>query len=276
MSDFYYRANQPLARAILETVVYFDLFSYPLTTFEIWRNLRLKQKIAYFAVLRELADNHELASRLDFKNGVWFLKATVENIAYERNQRYLFSKYKIDQARSFAKSIGWIPGLRAIYACNTLGFMGAKESSDIDFFIVVMRGRIWTVRFFAVLLAKLFFKRPQGKDNKDTICLSFFATHDARLSSVALPPEDVYYEYWLRNLLPILLRLKVQKRGKLGDLLERILKSVQLRILPASLKALANQEAGVVISDEFLKFHANDRRAHFRQEFSRRFAQVAG
>ncbi len=268
--------SQPLPKAILETVVYFDLFSYPLTTFEIWRNLRLKQKISYFAVLHELTNNPELASRLYFKDGVWFLKAMIEDRVYERNQRYRFSKYKIDRARSFVKSIGWIPGLRAIYACNTLGFMGAKERSDIDLFIVVTRGRIWTVRFLAVLLAKLFFKRPHGKDNKDTICLSFFAAHEARLSSVALPAEDVYYEYWLRNLLPILLRVKVQKRGKLGDLLERILKDVQLRIMPTALKTLANQGTSVVVSDEFLKFHSNDRRAHFRQEFSRRFAQVVG
>lgn len=264
-----------LETAILQTVVYFDLFSYPLTTFEIWRNLQLKTR--YAEVLNDLETNPELKSRLEFKQGRWLLKGAIESRIRIRNQRYRISKHKVDSADKFIRAVRWLPGLREIYLCNTLGFLGARLNSDIDFFIVTSRGRIWTVRFFTVLLAKMFFKRPSETGAKNAICLSFFTVTGANLRSLSLPGQDIYYEYWLRNLL---LRYAKKSGGnsksRLGNFAEKILRRLQLRIMPKHFKVLAAKGTGVVLTDEFLKFHDNDRREYFRKEFNRRFAQVAG
>lgn len=262
-----------LERAILEVIVYFDIFSRPLTTFEIWKNLRIS--VAYGEVVEALETSAWLKERLMCKDGMWALhKAKL--CAGERAVQYRISKYKLDIAQRFARLARFIPGVRGIYACNTLGFLSSRSESDIDLFVVTRRGRIWTVRFFAVLFAKLFFRRPHGNHTKDAICLSFLAVENADMRKVALEGGDPYYEYWMKNLLPLSEKSQKSQRGQKGQRMEKVLRWVQLKIMPAHLKAMANKGTSVVINEEFLKFHDHDRREYYREEFTRRFAAVAG
>jgi hypothetical protein len=50
--------------------------------------------------------------------------------------------------------------------------------------------------------------------------------------------------------------------------LEPQFKELQLRWLPAQLKNLMNQDSRVVINDQIIKLHANDRREEYRNKFS--------
>lgn len=276
-----------LEAAILRTIVYFDIFSYPLTTLEVWRNLGTGAQ--YGDVVHALRESEWLTERLGHQNGVWHLKERGES-GGERSVRYRISKHKIDRASRFARFARLIPGVREIYACNSLGFLGSRSESDIDFFIAARPGRIWSVRFFSVLLVKMLGGRPSSKHTKDGLCLSFFAVQGADMRKAALPGGDVYFEHWLKNLVPLHVKNKhhpwplpsFPRRGlrgglgKIGDVFEETLRSVQLRLMPAHLKEMAGKGTSVILSDEFLKFHDHDRREYFRGEFSRRFAQVAG
>lgn len=230
---------------------------------------------SYEEVAEALETSAWLKERLVCKDGMWS-RYRAKLCIGERAARYRASKYKLDIAQRFARLARFIPGARGIYACNTLGFLGSQSESDIDLFMVVQRGRIWTVRFFAVLLAKLFFRRPHGNHTKDAICLSFFAVEDADMRKVALSDGDAYYEFWLKNLLPLFERSQKGQRRQRGPRMERVLRWVQLWIMPAHFKAMANKGTSVVINDEFLKFHDHDRRAYYREEFARRFTAVAG
>jgi len=118
--------------------------------------------------------------------------------------------------------------------------------------------------------------------------------------------EDIYFIYWLAGLTPIFdnggvyekfisanLWLKEylpnwqpvnslnQRRVKpvlsefyhdLASLfiggLEPQFKELQLKWLPAQLKNLMNQDSRVVINDQIIKLHANDRREEYRNKFS--------
>lgn len=256
-----------LSRAILEVLVYFDLFAYPLTTLEVWKNLRVKA--SFQEVDQALVGNVWLKDRLEFNQGTWGLRGRTG----ERAERYRASKYKLDCAKRYVWWLRKVSAVFSVYACNTLGYLGSRPQSDIDLFIIARRGRIWTARFFAVLFAKLLFGRPHGTHRKDTICLSFFAAQGADLRKVALPGEDVYYQYWLKNLL--LLFEQRQKKLSFGRLVEDILRRLQLRVLPAQLKVMMNRSTAVVVNDEFLKFHDHDRREYYRQQFRARFAAVS-
>lgn len=275
--------------AILETLVYYDLFSYPLTILEIWNKLQ-NQSASYGEVYRVLHKSTWLKERMGCQNGVWFLKASLRDegssLSDERARRYRVSKQKINRARRFAHFARFIPWIHQIYACNSLGFLHASPESDIDLFVVTQRRRIWSTRFFSVILAKLFFGRPSQVHKKDGICLSFFAASGANLQKLALSGGDIYYEYWLKNLLPLTphpIRSRSDRPLPKGegrvrvveDVLEKLLRWVQLKMLPAHLKKMAGQGTSVVINDEILKFHDHDRRDYYRKEFAKRLAAVA-
>ncbi|MDO8505479.1 MAG: hypothetical protein Q7S48_02805 [bacterium] len=262
-----------LDRAILEAIVYFDLFSYPLTTVEVWHNLSIK--VPYREVHKVLAQSPYLKTKVQCRQGMWYLRGRDECI-FERQKRYRISKHKIDIARKFVRLASRIPWIQEISACNSLGFLHARGESDIDLFIVARRGRIWSARFFSVLLAKLF-GRPSLANMKDSLCLSFFATAGAHMKKLALTGEDVYFRNWLTHLLPLYRRKDIsRKNGSVGNMFEKIVRALQMNIMPAHLKTMANKGTGVVISEEFLKFHDHDRREYFRKEYERKLAAVAG
>ncbi|MBU4511993.1 hypothetical protein KKD19_01970 [Patescibacteria group bacterium] len=51
---------------------------------------------------------------------------------------------------------------------------------------------------------------------------------------------------------------------------ERFYRWLQMRIMPRRLKDLANKNTDVIVNDRMLKFHDNDRRGYYRDEFKRR------
>lgn len=265
-----------LESAILQVIVYFDLFFYPLTALEIWKNLR--EKVGYGEVVAVLQGGY-LRQRVTTREGVWFLLGQTQNMG-ERHRRYRTAKRKINRAGKFARFARRVPGVRAIYACNSLGFLQAQPESDIDLFVTVRRGQLWTARFFLVLLARMF-GRPRPGRTRDGICLSFFAVENANMNKVALSGDDVYYAYWQKQLLPLTPHPALSRRERdwgewIERVVERVLRWMQLKILPAHLKSMANKGVGVVINDEFLKFHDHDKREYFRKEWARRVAAISG
>lgn len=265
-------SDQKLQRAILEVIVYFDLFSYPLTSLEIWQNL--EHKASYLDVHEALLKGDWLRARIGMDAGMWHLRER-ESTIITRQLNYRASKYKIDKIRRFVRIARLIPWIHRIFACNSLGFLHARPESDIDLFIVVRRGRIWCARFFAVLLAKLF-GRPKTAHTKDALCLSFFAVEGANMKKVALGKDDVYFRHWLTHLLPLYERSEVKRaRWSMGSFVERMLRGLQLKIMPAHLRAAANKGTGVVITEEFLKFHDHDRREYFKKEYEQRVAAAS-
>ena len=141
-----------------------------------------------------------------------------------------------------------------------------------------------------------------GKEGiSDPVCLSFFVTDDALdLSGFMLPEDDPYFRYWFLSLLPLTddgvlkslwdQNVKIRQRHPLArqwmpldgdDLLktakpaqqpvrswlEDTLKKTQQNKFPASIKSIANQDTRVVISEQCLKFHVDDKREKYRSDY---------
>ncbi len=305
-------SSSSLELKILEALVYFDIFSYPLTRLEIWQNLKIRA--AYSEVCEALEKSEWLRKRIVSQDGVWYLKKKTGNPVQERENRYRVSAVKLKKALRFARVIGFLPWIEAVYACNSLGFFHAKPESDIDLFIVTRPGRIWTSRFFAVLIAELIGFRPKDNRAKDGLCLSFFVTSQTRMRTVALGDNDTHYFYWMTKFLPLSVYAHAHERfwdvnqsvyalfpqmdmmrpaityhrglnssvarvshvRWFGNFIERAVRALQLRIMPAYLKDAVGKGTGVVINDEFLKFHDHDRREQFRQQYEQKLATVVG
>lgn len=304
--------DEKLRQSISRTLAYFDVFGYPLTKEELWRyllrmtdNTDLRITYADFVLQLDGVLN---------KDGFYFLPGREENVeTRQRAVKWFEEKMKI--AKRAVKKIRWVPFLRAVFICNTMAGPGLKEESDIDIFIITRRGRIWLVRFLATFVLKFFRLRTFKNKTKDRVCLSFFVTDDnLNLSKIALD-EDVYLMYWLAQLIPVYdpdnLHVSVQRAnqwvekylpnafvpyelserlrvdngriskfvknllekiwgGKYGDLMEKQAGEAQkIRI------KMNYASAGIIVSEQMLKFHENDRRSEYRQRWLKKIDQTS-
>ncbi len=287
-----------LEKSILATIAYFDVFDYPMTVAEIWKWLYKEETPGDLLTLGEIwktLDNNQLIKSLvGTKRGFYFLKNR-EELVETRQARYVLAEKKMKRAKRVAGFLKFIPGIKMIAVCNSLAWTNAREKSDIDFFIVTSRSKIWTARFWAAGFSQLLGLRPSKNNTRDKICLSFFVDEEAlNLETLALGRPDIYLIYWIaqlwplydrggvyqkfwqaniwiKNFLPNVFSRKaeiraeeIQSSGKTG-FGERFFRWLQMKLLPKDLKEAANRDSRVVVTDRILKFHANDRREEYKR-----------
>jgi len=188
-----------LHKNILATVIFFDFFDYPLTVFEIWKNLLSmksndfnkgendNKKISILDILNELEKNNDLRNKIGTKNGFYFLKGK-ENLPEKRIIRGKISENYFKIARKAVKILRFCPFLRGIFITGGLAMKNATSKSDIDFLVVLKRGHIFTGRFFVTLITQLFGIRRHGKKIKKRICLNYFITD----KSLKISQENIF------------------------------------------------------------------------------------
>lgn len=199
-----------LSEAVLKTVVYFDIFDYPLTSVEIWRFL-YQESAPLSEVIAALENDEQLKTVLETKNGFYFLKGR-EGIAQMRIERQQQAMKKWQIAQKAVRLLRFAPFVQFIAICNDLAYQNAPAKSDIDFFICLRKGRIWTGRFLITALLYLARLWRHGRKITNRICLSFFITDEAlNLASLLKQPEDPYFAFWLATFWPIFDRGLLQK-----------------------------------------------------------------
>jgi len=295
----------PLEQAVFRTVAWFSLFSYPLTTFEVWKWLLLPDRPYDLAeVYRILDESPWLETKLQREKGFFALLGTqsISGQIKVRQDRFL------DAVRKFAslrRAVTWFqlfPGVRAVAAVNTMAWWHTTRESDIDLYIITRPGMIWSSRLLLVTPFKLLGKRPHidsGAENP--FCFSFFNTVDnLGLESLKIK-RDYYLSFWSKSLVPVLDKDKCfdthvlenrwvnttlphakpraihhhHKPRAFGSapiqpkFIEPLARVVQRKKFPSNIREIANKDTRVVINDQMLKLYPIDRRETFRDEFEK-------
>ncbi len=296
---------QELEKNILKTLVWFDVFSFPLVAGEVLfylmnvnfldKNFTDEQKGIMNYELRTKKSLDELVNKkkIEQKDEFYFLTGR-EEIVEIRKQRKEISLKKIKKVKKLVKFLKFVPWIKAIFLCNSVGYLNAKENSDIDLFIITKPNRIWSARWWSVGWLKLFNLRPNAKNKKDKFCLSYFVTEDnLNLEQTKISEFDVSLIYWLTSFQPLyfendlwnkfvktnewvkkyLPNCELCESRVLGSanntnilknnfsLQEKILKKIQLWYLPKELKNASQENNNkVIINDKMLKFHLSDKR----------------
>lgn len=303
--------KEQIKKAIVEAIVFFDLFGVSLTAWEIWQSLRIRIS---FSELLDVLEN-DLPGNINKENNLYFLNARQGLIDNRREQFDLIEK-KSRIARKASRILRLVNGIRMVAVCNNFYY---KKDSDVDVFIIVRDGRIWTSRLLATLLIHLSGLRRYGKNIKDRICLSFYMSDkDLDFKRISLDGGDPYMEYWLKYLRPIynddiykkLIKDNYHLRERfpniikqnpttrelttddifskiikklnslwfdsfMGDIIEKILKNIQLRKMSGNTESLAHIGDGrVIISDQVLKFHENDRRQEIKDSLNKKLQEL--
>ncbi len=291
--------------ALLRTFAYFDIFEYPLTAFEVWKYLELPGGSATVdEVQTELVSTGE-EGILKCTNGFWTLAGREASVAL-RHERYQIALRKFARARRVASFLGKLPWIRMVAVCNTLSINHARDESDIDFFIVTAPGALWKARFAAVLPFALLGLRPNGGRTRDPLCFSFFASEAALdFRGLALAPRDPYLTRWIASMVPLYdpdgliealwdanpwvmetlpharpsfvsgeRRIRGVESGEIGEsrpsVWESLARGVQMIHFPTSISRIMNLDHRVLVTDDLLKFHENDRRHEYREAYDAR------
>jgi len=182
-----------ITKNILNTIIYYDLLDFPLTSFEVWKYLTVdsvdgseKDKCSLGDVVEAL-ENKDLGKHIEEFRGFYFLRGRKSLVEQRiQNDKNSIAKFKIAE-----RAVWWlrfIPFVRMIAVTGTLAMKNSEKDSDIDFLVVLEKGRIFTGRLLVTLVVHLLGKRRYGKKIKNRICLNYFIT----TGSLEIKRQDLF------------------------------------------------------------------------------------
>jgi len=297
---FKYELNNQdkINETIIQVVVFFDLFDFPVTAYELWQYL--DKKVSLQDILCVLESRSEIES----KNGLYFLAGRGEILKIRQaRHNYYWRKYKI--AQRFVGYFSFLPFIKVIALANSIGQFNLRDGSDIDFFIITSVRRIWLTRLFCAGIAKILNSRPTPKNKKDKICLSFYISEgNLNLDNLQIVDGDPYFFFWLRSLVLLYNKDKVYEKflvanrlsfsevfGQLADnmpvteqkivapsqmlnFFEQEARKIQLIVMSPALKKAMNNSIGVVINDNIIKLYLQDKRLEYAEKYANRIRQI--
>ena len=140
-----------LRQAILQTLVYADLFDYPLTPNEVVRYLGMPADAA--TIFEEL--DKSTASGVVVRHNGYVALSGRDSLFDLRTHREQVAKAMWPAARRYANWLAHVPFVRMVAITGTLAVNNVETRDDIDVFIVTSPGRLWLCRALVILLVRL-------------------------------------------------------------------------------------------------------------------------
>lgn len=192
-----------LEKSILKTIIFFDVLDLALTLVEIHQNLIHSDagntaKYSLYDVIKILDESAALKEKTLFKNGFYFLKGREDLLLLRvKRSKWQIAKYRaVKKARKF---FAILPFIDLVLTSGSLALGNIKEDSDVDVLVIARAGRIWTSRFFTIILFDLLrFRRVASSRNK--ICFYGFQTKN----QLTLPC-NLYHAILFNSMRPVYL-----------------------------------------------------------------------
>jgi len=141
-----------VARNIIRTVLYYDIFDYPLKEEELFQNVSEEMDLLEFrGELNEL-----IAQGLLGESDGFISNFRGEDLIERRiagNQR---AQNMLKRAHRISQFIGQFPFVRAVCLSGSISKNYMDEGTDIDYFVITKPGRLWLARTLLVGFKKVF------------------------------------------------------------------------------------------------------------------------
>lgn len=137
--------------AVLRTLLYFDVFQYPLTLEEIhtYHSTKMVEAEALLPILEQLVQTgfiHRFHSFYTVHNNAALIR--------KRLDRNNLAAVYLKKAVRMTARISRFPFVQMVALSGSLSKNAADPESDIDYFIITRPGRVWVTRFLLTLYKK--------------------------------------------------------------------------------------------------------------------------
>lgn len=177
--------------AILKTIKYADIFSYPLTHTEIYRYL-----VATPATIQQVQTaliDLQKQGHISIVNGYVCLSGHEAHIQ-TRQKRAIKSAQLWQSAYRYARRFHRLPFVRMVAVTGSLAMNNVDERADIDYLIVTRVGRLWLCRLLIILLVKW----ASWRDHI-TLCPNFIVSENA----LKFAPQNLFVARELAQMIPL-------------------------------------------------------------------------
>lgn len=290
------RSRTDLGTSILRTLIYADLFHFPMTLGELHRGLigvRADRK-----TMEEcLREDPRLMERTARSGGLHYLKGR-EGLLERRRFQEAETDRLITWNLALLRVLSRIPFLRMIAFSGGTSHKNSPACHDLDLYLVTAPGRTWTVHALFVLISRLFRRRRVTCANYivDTAHLRLPGGADLFKGHEILSIKPLTGERWARALveanawaLELYPNAPMPRREELWA--ERrwerwIQRGIEKALWPVWVlferaarrlfgqrirrQAQLSSEADVLLGEGILKLHIRDRRAPVVERFRRR------
>lgn len=187
------RTLSPLETAVWRTIVYADVFDYPLTLADI--HFFLEGVAAPPAALEKVLTNGRLLpDHLVYRPPYYTLPGR-EDIRQIRQRREALSQALWPAAVRYGQLIASLPFVRLVAVTGSLAVNNVDErlGADIDYLIVTQNGRVWLSRAFIITIVRLAARRGY------TLCPNYILAETA----LTFPDQNLYTAHELLQMTPL-------------------------------------------------------------------------
>lgn len=186
----------------LRSLLYHDVFDYPLTAGEIVK----------WTVGSGVEIDIKQEKRIEEKNGLYYLKGK-EGVVYKRLLKKRISARKIQIAKKAADMLSIVPSIKMVAITGSLAMENASDDSDIDLLLVTSKDTLWTTRLSVLVMLKLLgipIRRFGDKNQKDKLCMNIWL--DEKALSWSSRDRNVYTAHEIAQIKPLISKNKMYEK----------------------------------------------------------------
>jgi predicted nucleotidyltransferase len=177
--------------SILRVLAYFDIFFYPLKKEEIFQFMDSSPDFEAFGyLLGQLVEEQKVYQH----HGLYSLNDN-PLLVHRRRQGSIRAARLLTKAQSVGKFLYQFPFVRGIAVSGSLSKDFADQHSDIDFFIITKRNRMWIARSLMQVYTKVSMLVGRGH----LCCMNYYIDEEA----LELCDQNIFTAIELKTLLPV-------------------------------------------------------------------------
>ena len=179
-----------LREGIIQTLIYFDLFKYPL-------NL---EEILNYAPIASI-DKDDLISQLElmkgsgeiYSDGLFYSIRPLSGLTARRIKGNKVAEETMPKAYRMSRKIAGFPFVRSVMLSGSISKGYLADDGDVDFFVLTEPGRLWLARTFLMLYKKLFLL-----NSHKYFCVNYLITTD----QLEIPDKNLFTATEIVTLIP--------------------------------------------------------------------------